>query len=577
MTMTRRSPRDENGATAILVAILAVAMFTVAAIAVDMGQVYAKRAALQSNVDMAVLAAAKELTQPTGCNAEVVTVATQYLQKPSNKVHEEAAYDNVDLTGAPNDADGFIQCTGWRVKLWAPKAWVDYGIGEITGLDGVDVPAFAAAQVGSPGMPAPFFIPTECDFPGPQVVKAGAQSPDPQPQFPSTDPDGTGGGQPDISAVNPPEVPVETPAVDPKFEVTVHGTNFGSTQLVSFTRDTVTHYSRVTPLVPAVPTEGTVVIDSATQLRVTVPDQVAEITGTWFVRVKNANGWSRKQHAVGVKVVPPASANPDCGSSNEGDFGMIDSPRNGSVINQQQRFVDNLAFGLDHLLDPWNPPSSAPDSDIQKSCKPTASPIPGAILDDTADDRFTPPAPNCVNILNGNRIDMATDGLVKRLNKPTTDGCDPFRGSGEVQKFGRPEMLNNDTLSCFLTPGTTIAAVSQETISSIAHNTVSDDIFNSPRFMWLPQINSPVAPSNGFYPVVRFLPSFITDESGISSSTSSNATSANGIVANPSGNNLGALWVVPINPDAMPDGASTYTGPIGPPIPGATIIVRLVE
>ena len=46
-----------------------------AAVAVDLGQAYAKRAALQSNVDLAVLAAAAHMTKPGDCGTTTCTSA----------------------------------------------------------------------------------------------------------------------------------------------------------------------------------------------------------------------------------------------------------------------------------------------------------------------------------------------------------------------------------------------------------------------------------------------------------------------------------------------------------------------
>src|SRR5687768_5990918 len=120
-----RRRRDEDGATTMLVAVLALVMLGAGALAVDVGHVYAKRSALQSNVDHAVMAAAAELDNDGACNQEVIDVATEYLLKPGNEVADQIA---VDLAGAPGDVDGFIQCNDWKVQLWAPKSHVEYGL-----------------------------------------------------------------------------------------------------------------------------------------------------------------------------------------------------------------------------------------------------------------------------------------------------------------------------------------------------------------------------------------------------------------------------------------------------------------
>ena len=53
--------RTESGTVAVMVALMSMVILGMAAVAIDVGQVYAKRASLQSAVDQAVLAAAAEL------------------------------------------------------------------------------------------------------------------------------------------------------------------------------------------------------------------------------------------------------------------------------------------------------------------------------------------------------------------------------------------------------------------------------------------------------------------------------------------------------------------------------------
>lgn len=113
--------------------------------------------------------------------------------------------------------------------------------------------------------------------------------------------------------------------------------------------------------------------------------------------------------------------------------------------------------------------------------------------------------------------------------------------------------------------------------SGAAENVIDPAIFDSPRFMWLPVIENPIAPSNGYYPVIEFKPAFITDEGMSARNGASTATTLNGIATNNSGNQVAAVWIVAINPDSMPDAAPGYSGPIGPYLAGATKLLRLVE
>ena len=69
--------RDARGAVAVMVAVTATVLFAVGAVAVDMGNVYHKRADLQTNVDLAVLAAAAKLPDQAAARLE----ATDYLDR----------------------------------------------------------------------------------------------------------------------------------------------------------------------------------------------------------------------------------------------------------------------------------------------------------------------------------------------------------------------------------------------------------------------------------------------------------------------------------------------------------------
>lgn len=128
-----RPTRDERGATAVLVAILSLVLFGVAAIVVDIGNAWAKRALLQTNVDTAVLAAAQELTEPGGsdgdCSPEVIAEATSVLIDG-----EDSLLGPQDVNLSDDDAaTGSISCDGnWRVTLQAPYGHVTYGLGVLS-------------------------------------------------------------------------------------------------------------------------------------------------------------------------------------------------------------------------------------------------------------------------------------------------------------------------------------------------------------------------------------------------------------------------------------------------------------
>ena len=58
--------RDEAGAYALLTAILAVVLMSIAALAVDMGNAVARKSDVQAQADFAALSAASQLTASSG-------------------------------------------------------------------------------------------------------------------------------------------------------------------------------------------------------------------------------------------------------------------------------------------------------------------------------------------------------------------------------------------------------------------------------------------------------------------------------------------------------------------------------
>ena len=210
--------RDEHGATALLAALLALVMFGLGAVVVDVGQAWAKRSLEQTSVDLAVMAAAAELTSGGACNPEVVAKATEFLvSKTENAV---AGQYPIDLGGTEGDGNGWIHCEDWKVTLQAPASRVDYGLaGVVSDDDHVDVAAQATAQIKSPGQSAslPMYAVSGCDT-GHQQLSDPPPGPPPAVTPPALVPTGT--AQIQNLVVTPSEAPAESVA---PFAVTVTG------------------------------------------------------------------------------------------------------------------------------------------------------------------------------------------------------------------------------------------------------------------------------------------------------------------------------------------------------------------
>jgi Putative Flp pilus-assembly TadE/G-like len=483
--------RSEEGATAILVAVLSLVLLGVGAIAVDMGQVYAKRAALQSNVDLAALAAAAELDGTDRCSVAAKEAAARLLTTAGNEVDLQAPLDF-------NDGDlsnGQIVCSGWSVKLWAPSARVDFGLAKALSPDndGVDVPAYAEAAVYSPrgrGI-MPTFVAQGCDY-GDRTLRP--------------DPDAGSGSVPRLREDEPVDdtlLPVSmTPTSinpdSPGGVVIVRGTGLAPVNRVAFSTALGASNLHV---------EETPFLSTDTRVRVPIPLAVRSTVEEWFLRVSRDGGdtWSAARISLRL-VIRDLTLHCDTGAS-AGDFGTLALPRrfNSTAENNLAR---NLARGLDFSVTTFTDPRPAWQCSGGSGGAVTSSP--GSLQDLT----------NCAlvdpDIGSGMPANAAQRGLLTgpsvgrpRLARSTTAGC----GSSLVIRFGGTvgtRSINNDTLDCFLKSG---ATNSFQSASYSGSAVIRGSIFRSPRFFWVPVLGTSTT-GGGPYQIVDFRPAFITGPTG---------------------------------------------------------------
>jgi hypothetical protein len=527
--MTSRRNRDERGAAAVIFAITAVVLFGVGAFAVDIGQAFAKKSLEQTDVDVAVMAAAAKLTTSGACNPEVVATATDYLTKAENTVTGQYP---IDLTGTPGDKDGYISCNNWRVDLWAPASRVDFALAGVlpSAPSGMDVNAHAAAQIKAARARAvmPFFAVQGCDY-GQQSIRNDSG---PSLPIPPLNPD-SGGHNNIVFTVTPDTAPSGMSS----FQVTLNGTDLTGVDKVGFTgaAGPPYHYEIL---------RSQLVSATATSITVNVPTQVLLVDDVWYVRVftNSGNKWSAAGNVQRFTVGPPKLY---CDNSLEGNFGTIDIPRSDTNSFSLQW---NMIKGVEPTLAIHPAPNGQCDGQPQ-SIESKTSPVNGT---------------NCIATEPGLKIAETNEGMITgkgglkgRLDADSTGNCSRYNNSQRTAATIKGYQLNDDLLTCFITNGASIQDLVNGTAT--ANQALSSDIYSSPRFFWVPVLDTDPSTGKKSWPIVGFRPGFISDQSLTATHTAPGSISPlDGLSADSSG--IREVKVILFNESALPEFAPTVGG-----------------
>lgn len=561
-TTARPASRDENGTIAVMVALMSLVILGMAAVAIDVGQVYAKRASLQSAADHAVLAAAAELDGTTVCTTGAIDAAKQYLlsnwidQGGDPKVLGDIKLDNT--TDSDGTYNGRIVCNKWRVELWAPTARVNLGLAKAVipedkhDTEGsIDVPARAVAEVRSPRLGTlPFYATPTCSA-GQQVLSTDSSGHAALPVVPLTPSTATLNNS-NLTALSPTSTPVGTAVAN----LIITGTNFTSPSpgvtAVGFTTASGDHYQ-----VPI--GAGTAVINSSTSITVaSVPADVIAKDDIWYVRVLKGGNWSALDGnaTAGVQKFTVGDEKLYCNLSDKGNFGSLTIDRTPSISNKNTLIYHNTALGVDHEL------STAPGAPTApKFC--TAG---GGFVTAAVDGQ------NCLSMDTGLPANALEEGMITgttpigRLRKPATSPC--TRPNVTVSSYS----LNDDVLSCFFTNSTTrVGDVTGNTYTG--EPAISPAIFDSPRFVWVPIITEPPSGASQNVSVQGFKPGFITDQpaSGTKGSPGTVTGVPNGLTL--SGTKVREMRVWFIHPNALPSSSTAEGHEVAYRGTGAKVIV----
>ncbi len=348
--------------------------------------------------------------------------------------------------------------------------------------------------------------------------------------------------------------PSEAPAGTTSMTMTLSGSQMKGVTSVGFTGAAGPPYHYEVS-VPAIPN------NAPTTVTVSVPTEVLAVEDVWFVRVLADGKWSKEQEAQRFTV---GEEKLYCDASLEGNFGTIDLPRNDTNSFELEW---NMILGIQPRL--ANHPSPNGQCDGQAgSIQSTPGPVDGT---------------NCVQTETGLKISATNDGLIQgkgglkgRLDKDSTSNCSRSGNSNRTPTAIKGKYINDDLLSCFIVNNAQIDDLVNATDdSSVGTGALSADIFKSPRFFWIPVLDTDPSTGTKWWPIVGRRPGFISDES--LSATNQNhglISEFNGLVEEPSG--IREVDVILINELALPEFAPASGGEIDYTGSGTKVIV-LVE
>ncbi|MGN6780416.1 MAG: hypothetical protein ACTHJH_02835, partial [Marmoricola sp.] len=249
--------------------------------------------------------------------------------------------------------------------------------------------------------------------------------------------------------------------------------------------------------------------------------------------------------------------------SSAGNFGSLSLPNPDGPNNQTDNIAYNIIHNLKHTLAIYKGASSP------WTCTSTTS---GAVVWGTSGTDGT----NCVDTKTGNvAADAAYKGLITGVGSDRGRLQNVAAGTG-CGADGKPATtvlkgvtINNDTLSCFLTNGST--TLGDVTASGYTGPRVfSPAIFNSPRFVFVPVLGmTPTVGGSNLYQIVGFRAGFITSQAASATQgtplDSCTNLDCNGLTLSSNGNSLNSVQIVFINDAALPPlpdlpDVATYSG-----------------
>jgi hypothetical protein len=563
--------RDEHGVVAVVTAFAATVMLVAGALAIDLGNTWARRGNLQGQADQAALFAANFLpASDSATRLKAAKAAAYYITCHPVVGQKEIDSTIPDCPSSPTSTDAAFEAyaarllstgqvtfptidnsSGTYVKVITPAARIDFGFGLVAGSKGSTQVKEATAHVGTPGSVSPMSLSLNC------LLSAAINLP--------------GGLGDALSSVLPLNYiapgPITVDNVVTKWPSITKSSSIG---IASLTPNTATQNIDPGPglmtgagltllqpmrLVFALGDQSgtdpsTLPYSDITGVNLvaltgafTVPAAVYNKVGTWQVRlaVKQLSGsWTYSQQTYNYTVQIPGVTQDLLGCAR-----LIKTPRD-LQVGTPGNLEYSLKAGIDHPLN-YNPNML----DVNTTSVTNVQSMLTALQDVTSltscnntlpniyDNGGVHPTANCVMPEQGaNTYKEFTDGMLGPVETVPADNSThqaAYEAPGRLictdtqpckRSFTLPgfpgRTINDDQLMDFVKPDRQNLLTEQMFFNLSTYLTpgvpvltpesaLLPDIYDSARFMWVPVISSPVAPNSAnYYPILTWRPIFIT-------------------------------------------------------------------
>jgi Flp pilus assembly protein TadG len=532
--------RDETGAIAVMFALLSVLLISMAALGTDVGNAISRHTDTQNQADFAAYSAADKLTQHVDLGQTVSSTVVDAVRDALNANQPQTdnrtcwrhtpvnCVTSTDLTDA-DMSNGDVRVTSLGLQVTAPVARVDFAFAKVFGINGTNVNAQATVNVFSAGPRVlPMFAVSGCDY-GRETLTDPANG-----QATSTVPTLAFNGDTNQTNLSSNGVVLKDATGTTVTSLAKDSTGNSMTILASkWSGLTAIGFFRGDDTTPSlVQSQGTFwsandstktpltkpyTSNSGGTLGLNIPDTVTQTETLWYVRAYNGSQWSPANEAQPIRVGQTLL---ECAAgSSGGNFGTLRLAR--STGTPSDWVPENMAYGLESPLN-LVVHDYARNNPTDGTCDQQATPNYGAVEPQSGGTNSPlNPNTNCVPTDPGLPANVATAGLITidtnkglLVGKATQPGCAPD-GSSDMRTVNlnnRSYQINNDTLSCFLLPGKTLAQVASPTYSIADGPAFKPELLDSPRFAYVPILK--VQPANGTktYSIIDFRPAFITDQ-----------------------------------------------------------------